>query len=90
MSSDQQANNRRGTVVGLPVVRGEASLKNALQLACLSLDVRRRETSHGHPQNCQLSSVRCDAERCRTVNISVLVYSTDEGRDRLLDTSILL
>jgi len=68
MSSDLQANNRRGYVVGSPVVRSEALLENALQFACLSVDVRQRETSHGHTQTCQLSS-SSDAERCTAVNV---------------------
>jgi len=75
MSSDQQAINRRGYAVGLPVVYGEASLKNALQLACVSLDVRRREIRYGHPQNCQLSSASCDViERCSFVSYTLMHY----------------
>jgi len=72
MSTDQKANNRRGYAVGLRVVHSEASLKNALQLpASLLLDVRRRETRYGHPQNCQLSSSGCDViERCITVAVN--------------------
>jgi len=72
MSTDQKAVNRRGYAVGLRVVHSEASLKNALQSpASLSLDVRRRETRYGHPQNCQLSSSGCDViERCITVAFS--------------------